>query len=600
MSGVLSALDWTVIAAYLVFSLAVGVLFTRRAGRSMAEYFISGRNLPWWIAGTSMVATSFASDTPLVVTGWVRSGGIAENWLWWSFAAGGMLSVFLLARLWRRAEVLTDVELTELRYSGRSAAVLRAFRGVYLAGPINCITLAWVMVAMVKLMQVLFGVHPVVAVAVCAGVATLYAVLSGYWGVVVTDLVQFVVAMVGAIVLAAVVVGRLGGLGALASKAPQASVLGERLLAFFPRTGDAAAEAVPFWHGPFFAFVVLITMQWWANKNADGGGVIVQRMLSARDERHALLATLWFNIAHYALRPWPWILVALGSVVVFPDLADGEMAYPAMIKEFLPSGVLGLVVASFLAAFMSTVDTHLNLSSAYLVNDVYRRFAVRSASERHYVLVSRLASVAFMGIAAGIALAFDSISELFKFLLAFSSGVGLVYILRWFWWRINAWSEIAAMLASSVIAGVLYVLKSGVALSWPWPIRLAPLAWPYPVILLVTVAGSTVVWLAVTFMTKPVSEERLVAFYRKVRPYGFWGPIAAQSGVAPARGLGRMLFAWVAGTVMVLAAMLGVGKLLLGEPWSGGAYLAAAAVGAVVVAHEIRSARRLSGPRGSG
>ncbi len=571
------AIDWIIVGAYLVFSGAVGLVFARRAGKSTDEFFISGRHLPWWIAGTSMVATSFASDTPLVITGWTRSGGIAANWLWWSFLAGGMFSALLLARLWRRAGVVTDVELTELRYAGRPAALLRAFRGVYLAGPINGMALAWVTVAMVKLAGVLFGAEPVVAVVVCAGVATVYAMLSGYWGVVVTDLVQFVMAMAGSIALAAIVVVKLGGLEGFADRVTDASTLGERLLDFFPRPAAAGeGEAPAFWHGPLFAFAVFVTVQWWANKNADGGGVIVQRMLSARDERQALLSTLWFNVAHYALRPWPWILVALGSLVVFPEMADGEAAYPAMIRRFLPPGLLGLVVASFVAAFMSTVDTHLNLSSAYFVNDLYRRFLVPHASERHYVGVSRIASAVFMATAAGLALVSDSISGLFKFLLAFSSGVGMVYILRWFWWRISAWSEISAMIASSVLASTLYLVNEPLGLDWP-----------YPLVLLVTVAGSTAVWGTVTFLTRPVPMERLVAFYRRVRPYGWWGPVAAEAGVEPSRGFGWLLVVWLASSLMLLGATLAVGKFLLGEPAHGAAWTVAAVAGGAVVAYEL-------------
>lgn len=572
----LSWLDWAIIAAYLLIVLGVGLAFTRRAGKSMAEFFVSGRNLPWWIAGTSMVATSFASDTPLFVTGIVRSSGIGANWLWWSFAIGGMFSVFLLSRLWRRAEVVTDVELTEMRYSGRSAAALRAFRGAYLAIPVNCITMAWVILAMIKLMGVLFDVHPIVAVAVCILLTTAYAVLSGFWGVVVTDLFQFVLAMGGSILLCVITVTHVGGLYELTTQACADGPLGERLLDFFPRLGqDVQWFDEEFWSGPVFALCVFLFVQWWANKNADGGGVVIQRMLASRDEKQSLLATLWFNVANYALRPWPWILVALASVVVFPDV-DGEMAYPMMMQRFLPVGLMGLVVASFIGAFMSTIDTHLNLSSAYLVNDVYRRFIRRDAGERHYVLVSRIASVCVMILASLIALVSDSISGLFVFLLAFTSGFGGVLILRWFWWRINAWSELSAMVTSALISSGLYLLS-----------KFAPadaLVWlSKPMILLLTVAGSTAVWVVVTFLTAPVSQEKLAAFYRKVRPFGLWGPVARRTGVPPARGLGRMLVNWLGGTVMVLGATLSAGKFLLGAHLEGAAYLAAAAAGAVIV-----------------
>ncbi len=586
MIGALTPLDWAVIVAYLVFALAVGVVFTRRAGKSVNEFFISGRTLPWWLAGTSMVATSFASDTPLVITGWVRTKGIHFNWLWWSFAIGGMFSVFLLARLWRRAETVTDVELTELRYGGRSAAVLRGFRAVYMALPVNCITMAWVTVAMVKLMDVLLGIPPLWSIGACIVLTTVYAALSGFWGVVVTDLVQFVLAMVGSIGLCVFAVRGAGGLAALKAEAVSRSDLGREIVSFYPMPPPGASPlSGEFWSGPVFAFGVFMLVQWWANKNADGGGVVVQRMLAARDERQSLLATLWFNVANYALRPWPWILVALASVVLVPEPSQGdaERAYPDMMLAYVPPGLLGVMVASFLGAFMSTIDTHLNLSSAYLVNDVYRRFVRPEATERHYVRVSRLASVAVMLVASGIALASGSISAMFQFLLAFTSGIGLVYILRWFWWRVNAYSEIAAMAASGGIASAFYVFRlAGPEVFGP-AAELSGQA-----ILVLTVLVSTALWVAVTYLTPPVSMEKLVAFYRKVRPYGVWGPVARAAGVEPPRDFGRLVLAWIAGTVMVLGATLGIGKLLLLEWVSGGLYLGAAAMGAVAVALEVR------------
>ena len=576
----MSPIDWIIIAAYLAFTLLVGILLSKRAGRSTGEYFLSGRKLPWWIAGTSMVATSFAADTPLVVGGWVRTEGISHNWIWWSFAISGMFSVFLLSRLWRRAKVLTDVELTELRYSGGSASFLRGFRAAYMAGPINCFTMAWVIVAMIKLLGVLFNMPPVLAVGVCVLIATIYCVLSGYWGVVVTDLVQFALAMGGSIALCVIVAGKCGGLGALVRQS-QASPMGEKLLAFFPHPpGGAMPYTMAFWKGPMFAFLVFISVQWWGNKNADGGGAIIQRMSSTKNERHSLLATLWFNVANYALRPWPWIIVAIASMHFMPNLSDGELAYPLMIKRFVPAGLMGLIVASLLGAFMSTIDTHLNLSSSYFVNDFYRRFVRPGASERTYVVTSRIMSIVFMVLAAEIALLHGSISGLFKFLLAFGSGAGAVYILRWFWWRINAWSELSAMIASSVISSVLFACNK----------RLGNL--PYPLILLITVFGSMVVWVAVTFLTPPVSREKLKEFYRRVRPFGAWGHIARECRLPPAPGLGWGLVNWIAGTVMVLAATIGAGKFLLGFHKEGWLWLAAAAVGACVISLEIFGSRR--------
>ena len=568
----LSTLDWVIIGIYLVFALLVGVVLARRAGSSMKEFFVSGRNLPWWLAGTSMVATSFSCDTPLFITGLVRKNGISENWMWWSLALGGMLSVFLLARLWRRAEVVTDVELTELRYSGKPAAALRGFKAAYWALPVNCLAMGLVILGMLKVFNVIFGFQPVVALAVLLLITTVYCVLSGFWGVVVTDLVQFVVAMGGSIVMAVLAVRSMGGLDALVVRSQEASPLGERLLQFFPRFPEGVGPLEwAFWQGPFFAFLIYIAVQSWLNKNSDGGGAIIQRMSSTRNERHALLATLWFNVANYALRPWPWILVALASVVLLPEMTDNEAAYAAMIPKLAPAGLLGLIVASFLAAFMSTVDTMLNLCSSYVVNDLYRRFLRRDASERHYVWAGRILSVVFMLLGSLVALQYDSIVGLFQFMMTFTAGAGLVYLGRWFWWRINAWSEISAMAASAVIATALAQFTSLV-----FPFTLVP-----------TIFGSTVVWVTVTFLTAPVSMERLVAFYRKVRPYGAWGPVAAAAGVAPARGLGRMVVNWIAGTAMVLAATMAVGKFLLGFYAAGWVYTAVAVAGAVVISREV-------------
>jgi Na+/proline symporter len=557
MNAALAPIDWLIIGAYLVVSLGVGVLFMRRSGASTGEYFVSGRRLPWWLAGTSMVATSFASDTPLYVTGLVRTAGIARNWEWWAFAVGGMFSVFVFARLWRRAAVVTDAELTELRYSGRAAAALRGVRAAYFALPINCIAIGWATLGMATFLRIVFGVSPAWAILAAVAAAAAYAILSGLWGVVVTDLPQFVIAMAGAVVLCVKAMQRFGGGAILAASARARSPLGADLLRFFPRLPDRVdLSSADFWSGSFVAFCVFISVLWWANKNADGGNVVIQRMLASKDERHAVLATLWFNVANYALRPWPWILVAVASVAVFPRTSEtgteAEAAYPEMVREFLPAGLLGLMVASFLGAYMSTVDSLLNSSSAYVVNDLYRRFIRPEAPERHYVMVSRLASLGFMGAAAIVAWQADSIRQLFRFLLTFSAGVGLVYILRWFWWRVNAWSEIVAMAASAVLGTGLILFQERHGL-------------PFPVPLFITVMGSTAAWLAATFVTRPTDEDRLVTFYRRVRPYGAWGPVAARAGVRRARGLGRLLLAWVAGTIMVLAAMIGVGKLLLDQ-----------------------------------
>ncbi len=445
-----------------------------------------------------------------------------------------------------------------------------------MAVPLNIIPLAWVLVAMKKILEVVLGLHPVAAMGVCLALTLAYSVLSGLWGVVVTDFLQFAIATAGAIVLAVMAVGRCGGLEALRTGAEQASPLSVALTRFFPHPPEGTTPLdAAFWEGPVFAFAVFVFVQWWANKNADGGSVVVQRMLASRNERESLLATLWFNIANYALRPWPWILVALATVVLLPD-APHEKAYVQVMMQLAPAGLMGLMLASFLGAFMSTVDTHLNLSAAYLVNDLYRRFMVRDASQRHYVAVSRAACVFVMTAAALLALVKDSISGLYIFLLSFTSGFGLVLILRWFWWRVNAWSEVSAMTASGFVSTGLYFLKEHV-----WPEELAWMGNQW--ILLLTVVVSTAVWLAVTLLTSPVSAERLAAFYRKVRPYGAWGPVARHAEVRPPQGLWRLVVKWLAGTVMVLAATFAIGAFVLARPVTGCLYTAAALVGAVII-----------------
>lgn len=568
----LQTIDWIIIIGYLLLALSIGLLFARRAGKSTHSYFVSGRSLPWWLAGTSMVATSFAADTPLVITGWVRSSGISANWIWWSFAIGGMFHVFILSRLWRRAEVITDIEFTELRYSGKSAAFLRGLKAIYFALAINVLTIAWVMVAMIKFLDVLFGVNPEIAVVLCVVLVAIYSVLSGLWGVVITDLIQFTLAMVGTIALSVFTVNHFGSLGEMVAQLNQTTSAPEGILHFFiqPTPTDAASEG-SFWDGAIWALAIFLCVQWWANKNADGGGVVIQRMAASKNEKHALLATLWFNLANYALRPWPWILVALASLIIFPDLTDHELAYPMMIKRFMPSPFLGLMVTSFLAAFMSTIDSHTNLSSAYLINDFYQRFIHPHASQKHYVLVSRAASIAIMLIAALVAYQVNSISHIFKFLLAFSGGIGSVLLCRWFWWRINAYSEIAAMIASGFLAIGLHLFHK-------------PLGQPaYPTILAITVFGSTAIWIIVTFITPPVSKDHLCRFYQKVRPFGFWKPITALSPQTQIPPIGPLLIAWLAGSIALLTITLAIGKFLLQANREGWILLAVAAISLILL-----------------
>ena len=573
------------VAAYFLFNLAIGLYYRRRASRDIREYFLSGRNVPWWLAGTSMVATTFAADTPLAVTGLVARNGVAGNWLWWCFVASGMLTVFFYARLWRRAGVVTDIEFSELRYAGPPAAFLRGFRAVYLGVLMNCIILGWVNLAMVKIVELLFGLPKGAALWLVLGLIALtsaISTLSGLWGVLVTDLFQFVIKMGMVIVLAVVAVRAVGGIAAMKTQLAALDQLrhaasGSRgsVLSFVPDIGSA-------WM-PMLTFFVYIAVNWWATwypgAEPGGGGYVAQRMLSAKDERHSLLATLWFNIAHYAVRPWPWILVALASLILFPGLADPETGYVRVMIDYLPSSLRGLMVAAFAAAYMSTIATQLNWGASYLVNDGYRRFLRRTASERHYVLASRVATVGLTLLSAVVTWYMGSIAGAWKLLLVTGAGTGTVLLLRWYWWRINAWSEVSAMVAAFVVSLALQTV-GGLDSDRP-----ADFAW----IMLITVALTTVAWLAVTFLTAPESPATLVAFYRRTRPSrAGWGPVAALApDVRPSTdGLANLLD-WGAGCVLIYGILFGVGKLLLLEPVPGTLLLGVAAVAGWMIYHDL-------------
>jgi Na+/proline symporter len=446
----LTAIDWLVVALYFALNIGIGFYYKARAGKSVSEFFLSGRNVPWWLAGTSMVATTFAADTPLVVTGLVATRGIAGNWLWWNFVASGMLTVFFYARLWRRSGVMTDIEFSEIRYSGKPAAFLRGFRALYLGIPINCIILGWVNLAMVKILTLVLGVTKTEALIIVLGlivVTSFISTLSGLWGVLVTDVVQFFIKMGMVIVLAVAAVQAVGGMGAMKAKLLAIDVARMEsggaqgsILSFVPDVGSA-------WM-PVITFVVYISMQWWATwypgAEPGGGGYVAQRMFCAKDERHSLLATLWFNVAHYAVRPWPWILVGLASLILYPNLEDKETGYVMVMIDHLPPYLRGTMLAAFAAAYMSTIATQLNWGASYLINDFYRRFLKTDGSDRHYVHASQLATVLITVISAVVTFYMDSIAGAWKLLILTGAGTGTVLLLRWYWWRINAWSEVSA------------------------------------------------------------------------------------------------------------------------------------------------------------
>jgi Na+/proline symporter len=573
-------LDWGIVAIYFVVSAAIGIGLTARASRSMSDYFVGGRSLPWWLAGTSMVATTFAADTPLAVTELVVKYGVAGNWLWWNMVMSGILTVFFYARLWRRAGVITDVELTELRYGGQPAAILRGFRAAYLAIPINLIVMGWVNVAMAAILGTVLDIDRNAALVVCFLVTAAYSTLSGILGVVWTDFFQFALAMVGCVVLAVFAVDAVGGMAALQTRLAEPFGSTEAALAFLPATGAVWMPAI--------TMATYLGVNWWASwypgAEPGGGGYVAQRIFSARTERDGLLATLWFNVAHYAVRPWPWILVALASTILYPGLPDPKQGYIMAMVDLLPPGLLGLGVAGFAAAYMSTISTQLNWGASYLVNDLYVRFVRPDASERQLVLVSRLATVVLMIASLVVTRFMTSIEGAWRFLLALGAGTGLVLILRWYWWRINAWSEISAMSASLVLSLILWF---GVGLDANDPTQ-----WAY--IMLATVAGSTLVWLAVTAVTAPESADVLERFYRRVRPGGRgWAPVAATIGLGgePVDGGPLNWTNWVAGVAAVYTSLFGVGSWIFGQRLKAVILLGVSLVCFVWIARNLRPAR---------
>ncbi|BDE05079.1 sodium:proline symporter [Vulcanimicrobium alpinum] len=582
----LSGLDIAVIVAFFAINLGIGLYFARGSGKNVAEFFLSGRSAPWWLTGVSMVATTFAVDTPLAVTGFVAQNGIAGNWLWWNMAASGILTVFFFAALWRRSGVLTDVEFIELRYGGAPASALRGVRAVYQGVLVNTIIMGWVNLAMVKILSLTLHVPTYLALWLCLGFTALYVTIGGFWSVLVTDFLQFVVKMTMAIVLAWAAVAAVGGIGAL--KAGLATLDAQRgggsILAFVP-SGDAAS-----WM-PVTTFLVFIGVAWWASSypgaEPGGGSYIAQRIFASRSEKDAVWATLFFNVAHYALRPWPWILVALAALVLYPHgvigangKPDPELGYVQTLVDHLPVALRGLMMAGFLAAYMSTIGTQLNLGASYLTNDLYRRFIRRDASDAHYVSVSRVMTIVACILAAAVTLFMSSVGEAWKYMLTLTAGVGLVMILRWYWWRINAWSEISALATSAIVGSWCYL--SGIVVGDD-PNATAKR-------LLITVAATTVVWLGVTFVTKPESEATLTRFYARVRPSGAgWGPIARLVPGGSEDRLGIALVDWIAGLGLVYGTLFGIGRLVLGDVPQGLAWCALAVGCIAVIARTLRT-----------
>lgn len=581
-------IDWTIVAAFCLISVMIGFALSRVAGQNLESYFVSNRRLGWWLAGTSIAATAFSSDTPLLITGMVRRRGIWGVWEVWALGISTMLTVFVFAKLWKRANVMTEVELVERRYHGRAAAFLRAFKALYWGLCYNCYIMgAWPVTGMTKVLQETTGLGREGAIIGSVVLGAGYTAVSGLWGVVLTDAFQFIWAMVGAVVLAAYAVHAVGGLSALSQQLHGTGVL--HVIPPLPAEGSSLLSS------PFGWFLGLVLIQWWAWKNADGGGVVVQRLVSCKDERQAMCSVLWFNIAHYCLRSWPWIVTALASILLIPDgqlqatlgaqaFTDHERAYPRLITMLLPVGLRGILVASFFAAFLSTLSAQLNWGASYVVNDVYKRFLRREASDRHYLFVARVVTFALALGAMGVAFLNQTIGGSFTLILNLTAGIGPVLLLRWCWWRINPWSEIAAMAAS------LPVL-----LIRPW--AFAWLGWPPSLLLelLFMVLGTALVWLPATLATAPVDRDALKRFYHLVRPPGWWRPVASAS--AERSRWGTPLIQWAVGTFALLATTIGPLQVMLGPAAHGwGWCLAAALAWTVVVKRESRRgiARRVT------
>ncbi|MGB3182462.1 MAG: sodium:solute symporter family protein [Cyclobacteriaceae bacterium] len=577
---VLTFWDGVIIVAFLVLSLAIGLYFSKRASQDIGEFFLGGRNLPWWIAGTSMVATTFAADTPLAVTELVSKNGVAGNWLWWNMLAGGMLTVFFFARYWRRAEILTDVELVELRYSGKPAAFLRGFKAVYLGLFMNSLIIGWVNIALMSLLKVFFNIPDDLLLWYIGGamvLVTLYSSLSGLLGVAFTDLVQFTIAMTGCIILAVLVVNspEIGGIDNLKASLPEGT------LNLFPTIGKetGAGTVLALSLGTFLTFVGL---QWWAawypGSEPGGGGYIAQRMMSAKNEKHAVFATLFFQITHYCLRPWPWILVGLSAIILYPDLseADKKLGFVMAMRDFLPPGLRGLLLVAFFAAYMSTISTQLNWGTSYLVNDLFKRFGRTDTSPRRLVMASRIGTVLVMAVSLIITSYIETIEGVWTLLLEAGAGLGLVLILRWFWWRVNAYSEITA----TIFPLIAYLIGHyGFGFEFPESF----------VFILVT---TSIAWLAVTFLTRPTDRAHLEAFYRRIEPDGWWGPFRDKArGRESRKRLTMLTVCWISSIVMAYSTLFFIGKIIFKEWSEAGIYFVLVAVSLGILLTTARKVR---------
>jgi SSS family solute:Na+ symporter len=588
--GGLGFLDLSIIILYIVASFVVGILVSKRATRNTEQYFVSGRSLPWWLIGTSMVATTFAADTPLVVSGLVGKGGIWQNWLWWQWGIGGIVTVFLFSHLWNRARITTDAEFVELRYDGKPAAILRCYRALWFGVLQNVLIIAWVMKAMVKIIAVVMGWSESdtvlgmsaesFTVLILFLITMAYTTISGLWGVVLTDFFQFALAMTGSVVTAVVAFRFVGGWGPARDAIAAHGFSAAGTFRIVPAAAPINAA------NPFTEFLILVLVVWWASYTIDGGGYLAQRLFAAKNERHSVFGYLWFSIAHVALRPWPWIVVGLCGMAMFGKIDDPERYYPMVMRQLLRPGVFGLVLASFFAAFMSTASTQLNWGSSLVVNDFLRRFVWKGRTERQYLVAAQSSVVALAVLGAFASFAVHDISFAWKLIISVTAGVGSVYIARWYWWRVNAWSEISAMAAALIATFVLGFLAAD-----PRFAARAFVRFPYSTA--VTVAFSVPVWIAVTLLTRPVSREHLVRFYERVRPGGpGWSAVSAGlAGPRPRGQEGRTLLNIATGVAALYSVLFGIGALVLGEAARAVLYLAIAAGSGAVLYLSLRGSR---------
>lgn len=582
----LEGIDLLFIGLYLIIVVFIAFKYKHAAEKSITDYFLGGRNIPWFIAGISMVATTFAADTPLAVTELVNNKGISGNWLWWNMLIGGMLTTFFFAKLWRRANILTELEFIELRYSGKPAAFLRGFKAVYLGIFLNILIIAWVNLAFISIIRVFFPVSDFYIIIIVAGTmlfATFSSTLAGLKGVAVTDAVQFMIAIVGSIVLAVIILSteKVGGISGMKDQLPEST------FHFFPkiRMEDLASTGKTLTIG-LSSFLAYIGVQWWASwypgAEPGGGGYVAQRMMSTRTEKDAAWATLFFQIAHYTIRPWPWILVGLSTIILYPELGadDKKLGYVMAIRDYMPSGLKGLMLLALLAAYMSTISTQLNWGASYVLNDFYKRFIRPSqsfknqqASESHYVIASRLITIVIMGLGLYITTLFKAISQVWYFLIECGAGLGLVLILRWYWWRVNAWSELTA----SLLPFVIYATSRFV------------MGWEFPNSFFLTVGLTTFGWLGVTFMTKPTEPSKLIHFYNKVQPQGRWSPFCQQENLPLPKGnMWPVFICWVTSVGMIYAILFGTGKLIFQNYGIAAVWFAIAAISFGILKKKIK------------